>query len=229
MTTRRKFSYLVISGVAALALLPTLGVSASAATAIQPGARIVSGDSACTQNFIFEDTTGDLYAGTAAHCVAQVGDRVANDDGEFGTVAYMGDPDSNSADVAFIKIDSDKEGAVSPTMLGFGGPGGFISGDEAGFLDGVRLHGHGLILGDTSLTRSRSGVLQASDSQEYFATLPAIFGDSGGPVLHESGAALGIISRIATGALGATVEGPTVEHALRLASAAGLDLTLVNG
>lgn len=170
-----------------------------------------------------------LYAGTAGHCVTGVGARVSNADGPFGTVAFsvLTDDDDSFDDVAFVEIDRSKEHLVNPKMLGFNGPTGVISGNEARPGDTVHVYGYGMVVGETELTRPRSGSLNYSDSNYYGATLPAVFGDSGGPVLHESGAALGIVDHLVVSTDLTTLDGNTVERALELASQAGLELELV--
>ena len=221
---------------------------ASAATPIQPGTRIVSGSNGCTMNFIYreivEETSTDegtttrrlsttepaeprLFAGTAGHCVSGVGARVGTDDGAFGTVAFHLENESN--DFAFIEIDREKEHLVNPTMLGFDGPSGVISGEEAHPGDGAHVYGHGLVFGESELTRPRSGWLTRSDHRQFGATLPVVFGDSGGPVLHEDGSALGIIAHLVVSTDFTTLDGNTVEHALETAAAAGLNLEVVPG
>lgn len=223
----------------------------SAAAPIQPGTRIVSGNSACTMNFIYREvlpkpsdrgrrgtaarrstsTTAPLkprlFAGTAGHCVSGVGARVSTDDGAFGTVAFYVNNDSD--DFAFIEIDREKERLVNPSMLGFDGPTGVISGEAAKPGDAAHVYGNGLIFGETELTRPRSGWLTRSDSQYFGATLPVIMGDSGGPVLHEDGSALGIIAHLVVSTDFTTLDGNTVEHALRTAAASGLNLEVVPG
>src|SRR5262245_43484411 len=47
----------------------------SAAAIIQPGAPIRIGSNLCTMNWIY-DGSGGPYAGTAGHCVSNVGERV---------------------------------------------------------------------------------------------------------------------------------------------------------
>ena len=250
MQRRNFLSALVLS----LALISALmfGVSGpvSAATAIQPGTRITSGGSGCTMNFIYREvlagssattrrsvsrTTATtsataeprLFAGTAGHCVKGVGARVSTRDGAFGTVAFWVLDDID--DFAFIEIDRDKEHLVNPRMLGFDGPTGVVSGSEARRGDEAQVYGNGLVFGETELTRPRSGTLTRSNSRHYGATLPVIFGDSGGPVLHESGAALGIVAHLVVSGDLTTLDGNTVEHALRTAAASGLNLEVVPG
>lgn len=260
---RRNFLISTVLSIGLLVgLVASVGSPATAATPIQPGARIVSGNSACTMNFIYreileepdnsvsfrEDPTGErrtgrsgdsdaatfteeprLFAGTAGHCVSGVGARVSTDDGAFGTVAFRRLDDAAGNDFAFIEIDRDKEHLVNPTMLGFDGPNGVISGREAQVGDGAHVYGHGLIFGETEFTRPRSGTLTRSDSTSYGATLPIIFGDSGGPVLHEDGSALGIIAHVVVALDLTTLDGNTVEHALRVAAADGLNMEVVPG
>lgn len=253
MQRRLFLSSLVLS----LALLGTLVSGSagpvSAATPIQPGARIVSGNSACTMNFIYREvlpkqtsTNGRrdstarrpststtaaakprLFAGTAGHCVSGVGARVSTNDGAFGTVAFHVHNDSN--DFAFIEIDREKEYLVNPRMLGFDGPSGVSSDGEAQPGDAVHVYGNGLIVGQSELTRPRTGILNHADSQYYRATLPVILGDSGGPVLHEDGSALGIVVHLSVWGDLSTLDGNTVEHALRTAAASGLNLEVVPG
>ena len=242
---------LVLSLALASGLVSGAAGPVSAATPIQPGARIVSGDSACTMNFIYREvvprqsTNGRrgttrrpststttavqprLFAGTAGHCVSGVGARVSNDDGSFGTVAFHIHTDSD--DFAFIEIDRNKEHLVNPRMLGFDGPNGVISGEAAQPGDGAHVYGHGLVVGESELTRPRSGWLTRSDSRYFGATLPVILGDSGGPVLHEDGSALGIIAHLVVSLDFTTLDGNTVEHALRTAEASGLKLEVVPG
>ena len=252
MQRRILFSSLVLSLVLVGGLISGAAGPVSAATAIQPGTRIVSGGSACTMNFIYreivpkESTSGRrgtttrrsststtaaveprLFAGTAGHCVSGAGARVSTDDGAFGTVAFHVHNDSD--DFAFIEIDREKEHLVNPSMLGFGGPNGVISGNEAQPGDAAHVYGNGLVVGQSELTRPRTGILNYADSRHYRATLPVILGDSGGPVLHEDGSALGIVVHLSAWGDLSTLDGNTVEHALRTAAASGLNLEVVPG
>lgn len=248
---RRSF---LTSIVMSLVLVAGLGSGvagpASAATAIQPGARISSGNASCTMNFIYREVLPQqpgrsaarralrpaaapqprLFAGTAAHCVSGVGARVANRDMTFGTVAFHRLSDEAGEDFAFIEIDRDKEHLVNPKMLGFEGPSGVIAGQEARSGDAVHVYGQGLGVGQTELTRPRSGILNRANSKRFDATLPVIFGDSGGPVLHEDGSALGLVVHLVVLRNGTTtLDGNTVEYTLNEARADGLNLELVRG
>lgn len=182
-----------------------------------------------------------LFAGTAGHCVDGVGARVAlceqtyleqtvesgSCGSSFGTVAFHVDDESD--DFAFIEIDRDKQHLVNPTMRGFDGPTGVISGSDAQPGDGAHVYGNGVGVGETDLTRPRTGWLTRSNARTYAATLPVILGDSGGPVLHESGAAFGIIAHVVASTDLSTLDGNTIEHALRTAAANGFNLEVVPG
>lgn len=239
---RRTFLSSIVLTIGLLAgLMSAGGAPASAAIAIQPGARITSGNAACTMNFIYRDVVTQprssrsrkpapkpaLYAGTAGHCVAGVGARVSNRDGAFGTVAFR--LLDNDDDFAFIRIDREKEHSVNPSMLGFAGPKGVISGRDARPGDFAHVYGQGLVFGETALTRPRTGVLRGSDSRQFRATLPVIFGDSGGPVLHEDGSALGIVAHLVVSVDLTTLDGNTVERALAVAAESGLPMVVVPG
>lgn len=170
-----------------------------------------------------------LFAGTAGHCVDGVGARVSTRDGAFGTVAYHRLTEDGDAfdDVAFIEIDRAKEHLVNPKMLGFNGPTGYTTAGVARPGDRAHVYGNGLLLGETELTRPRSGTLTYADDDYYGATLPVIFGDSGGPVLHENGQALGIVAHLVVSGDLTTLNGNTVDRALELARMSGLDLEVV--
>ena len=277
MNRRISLSSTVLSLSLLLGLVVGAGSPATAATPIQPGARISSDGNGCTMNFIYRDVPveqevvtpldeevasdpsdeGDpsdpestttttqptttepetqelpeepyLYAGTAGHCVERVGASVSNADGHFGYVAFMRHDDQD--DFAFIRIDRDKEHLVNPTMLGFKGPNGTISGPEAKRGDVAHVYGHGLGVGASELTRPRSGTLTRADADYFAATLPVIFGDSGGPVLHQDGSALGIVAHLVyfSTDLGTTLDGNTVDRALAVAAENGLELEVVPG
>jgi hypothetical protein len=111
---------IIRSLIVVVVLAAGLGLSArgSAAALIQPGAPIVAGNALCTLNWIY-DGGGGPYAGTAAHCVEGVGQRVALDEaggapGGFGSVAYI----SSNLDYALIRIDGFELGNVSAAMRG---------------------------------------------------------------------------------------------------------------
>lgn len=192
---------------------------------IQPGARMTV-PAGCTLNFVFADIA-HRYIGTAGHCTHAVGERVSSPDvGPFGTVVFR--RDSGSDDFALIRIDGQLADMVSPEVRSFQGPRGVISHVETAPGDLLGLHGHGMVFGTAPQTRSRIGVLASASDRRYLAELPAIFGDSGGPLLHlRTGKALGIVSGVAPTVPPSTVLGTTVERVLAITRAAGFGVELV--
>lgn len=172
-------------------------------SAIRPGSSIGN----CTLNWVFyeevvptdddPDPIPEIYAGTAAHCVSEVGQRIAIPDfGEFGTVVYDSDEFGSTVDFALIEIDAELLDDTNPKMRGWDGPYGFATPDDLAIGDIVAIHGYGMVLGQNEFTRDRFGVLTNWDDDEYVVNMPAVFGDSGSPLIHvDSGLALGIISR----------------------------------
>jgi hypothetical protein len=196
------------------------GSPARAADAlIQPGAPTTG----CTLNFVFEDADDRLYIGTAGHCTS-LGARAKDGNGdEFGTVVYQAL--TNYTDFALIRIDAARYDDVSPSMRAWGGPTGMTSYTETTVGDRVLLHGFGIVFGETEPTRSRPGVLVSDTLNRYHADLPAIFGDSGGPILHAAtGRALGFVSGIDGSPT--TLYGTTVEWAIAELARAGINVTV---
>lgn len=219
----------VLRLIAIVAAVSAVGASsASAAGTLQPGALVESDTGSCTLNFAY--TSGaNVYLGTAAHCVDAPGQAVRDGDGdEFGTVALMGDPDSNADDYAFIEVDAADRARVSPQVKGSPQyPTGVTTPAQTQTGDTLALSGYGTGFSLLALTRERrAGVLISDDANEYRTVAPLIFGDSGGPIVHaRTGRALGIVSRLCVGLC--TEEGPTVQGTLTKAAARGLPLRLM--
>lgn len=199
------------------------GVTSAAQPPIRPGAPI-DRPAGCTLNFVFTDGTS-LFIGTAAHCTDVVGDRVSTPTtGTFGTVVHR--RLAGSDDVALIQIDADKHHEVGAALEEFGVPAGHTTASETVMGDAIGLEGNGVVFGASA--RSRVGVLAEDSGMRFVAELPAIFGDSGAPVVHlPTGKALGIVSGFAPTIPPSTVSGTTVERIVELAAFAGMDLQLV--
>ncbi len=149
----------------------------------------------CTFNFLFEGPNGTGYIGTAAHCT-EMGDRVSLGGGEeIGTVVYDSDDVGSIVDFSLIRLDDAMITKAHPQMLDFEGPTGYMNVSELARGDIVSIHGYGMVFGDSEATQARSGFLVDWTEDEYVVDMPAVYGDSGSSILHESGKALGIISR----------------------------------
>lgn len=225
----RLIALLLISALAAVLANP---IPASAADPIQPGDLMQAGSAQCTLNFVYDGAgrlAGNVYMGTAAHCVDNVGQSVSDGDGRtWGRVAFIANPNDIGNDFAFIQVISSFKSSVRSSVLGHEGtPKGVASANEGGAGDVVLLSGYGLIFRPTALTRhKRFGVLLTTTGSEYQAVAPHFFGDSGGPVvLGGSGAALGIVSVVCLGTCG-NLRGPTVQHILKKSASSGFPVRL---
>jgi hypothetical protein len=107
----------------------------------------------CTMNFIFRDSSGVRYIGTAGHClegggdvVMQVGTRVDATDTVLVTLAKVGQvasrmDDGIGRDFGIVRIDPGW--AVVPGIAGAAGPTGVFCGDPLG--QPVAHYGHGYV------------------------------------------------------------------------------------
>lgn len=206
-------------------LLVATGVHAGVGDPIQPG----DATDGCTLDFVFDGADGRTYIGIAGHCVHE-SDRVsAIGHGPFGTVVYASDDAGPRLDVALIRVDRDKETAVSPAVVGHPDtPTGVTQPGETAAGDLLQMSGYGVVYQTTQATReNRTAVLVDDDPLRYCSQAPVSFGDSGGPIVHAStGKALGLVSRLDTGECPGTLVGPTIQAFLAQAAADGFDLTL---
>lgn len=241
--------------VVAVGLVPT--AAAHHRAPIQPGADIVvEGGTSCTLNFVFAAPNGTLYAGTAGHCVGEVGNpalvktedeqlphgnpifAVSPDRAEFGRVVFrIGSLGGEVlTDFGLIRIHEDWRDRVDPTVRSWGGP----SGDgrpEPGTK--VYFHGHGAGFSLAEPTRGRVGVVEEVQAGLFGVRLvdaqfhngPSVQGDSGTPVVDESGRAVGIIAGDSheVGPSGHSRWGPTFPQITAWLEQAGFELELVHG
>ena len=210
--------------VIATALVP--GGARAADTLIQPGAEVNSSIGQCTLNYVFQGG-GALFIGTAGHCSKSAGDVMTDENGaRIGTVAFR--IESGDDDFTLIRIDPARYGEVNPSVRTWGGPTGSTISTQTNTGDVLLLSGYGVVFSTLAQTRGRPGILAADTPTAYFAELPAIFGDSGGPVIEAStGKALGIVSGIGLTIPPSTLLGPTVEGTLKTLAAHGLSVQLV--
>jgi hypothetical protein len=217
----------LLTAVATLAVAAALPSAASAAVTLQPGAYHETDAGSCTLNFVYNG--GDkTYLGTAAHCVASIGQPVRDIDGTvFGKVAFIGDQNVTAWDFAFIEVDPEDLGRVSPAVKGHPAfPKGSTTPAETLVGDSIQLSGYGLGYGTTPTTQEqRKAVMGTDDASSYTVSGPIHWGDSGGPLVHiATGKALGIVSRLCAGAC--SEEGPTVQGILAKAASRGFAVTL---
>ena len=201
--------------------------AAQGATTLQPGAYHETDAGSCTLNFAYSGN-GKTYLGTAAHCVERVGQPVRDIEGtEFGSVAFIGDADTTEWDFAFIEVDGEDVGRVSPAVKGWPAfPTGSTVPSDTATGDVIQLSGYGLGYGTTKPTQEQRVALHSFDDPEIYAVNgPIHWGDSGGPLVHKrTGKALGIVSRLCIGPC--TEEGPTVQGILAKAASRGFAVTL---
>ena len=202
---------------------------------IQPGALLGDESSGfCTMGFLFRDgDTGRLLISTAAHCTDEVGEQFHAEDEEetfrmqpeaFGSVVFRTD----GLDFALIEIDEGREDDVSASVRVFGGPEGVAFVGDTAFGDQVMYYGYGFTFDLTPELRPRTGILTNHNEEEYQSNSAGMFGDSGAAVLHESGKALGLISRFNVLEDGVSVDlGPTVEGMLAFLSELDWDVDVV--
>jgi hypothetical protein len=219
-------SSLFLSALVAIATVLTPGGAGAADTLIQPGAEVNSSIGQCTLNYVFRNG-GTLYIGTAGHCSKGVGDVMTDENGaRIGTVAFR--IESGDDDFTLIAIDPARYGEVSPAVRNWGGPTGSTVSTLTNTGDVLLLSGYGLAFSTLAQSRGRPGILADDTPTLYLAELPAIFGDSGGPVIEAStGKALGIVSGIALTIPPSTLLGPTVEGTLHTLATHGFSLQLV--
>ena len=217
----------LLTAAATLAVAAVLPSAASAAVTLQPGAYHETDAGSCTLNFAYTGG-GKTYLGTAAHCVASIGQPVRDIDGtEFGKVAFIGDQNTTAWDFAFIEVDPEDLGRVSPAVKGWPAfPKGVTTPADTLLGDSIQLSGYGLGYDTTPATQEqRRAVMGSDDASTYTVSGPIHWGDSGGPLVHiGTGKALGIVSRLCAGTC--SEEGPTVQGIIAKAASRGFTVSL---
>lgn len=199
---------------------------------LRPGSSL---NGSCTFNFVFY-TPGTAkkapkgYIGTAGHCTDALGEEAElPGTGMIGTVVYDSDlvKGSEGVDFSLIEIKPGFIGKTNPEVLVHGGPTRAATVEDFAVGDQVDVHGYGMGVGATEQTRPRSGVLFSWTEKEYQADMPAVNGDSGAPLIHhETGAALGIISRYGLTVPPSTDLGPLMTWIFEELDKAGFDVRL---
>jgi hypothetical protein len=195
----RSRALLLACAVGAMTIL--VGKPASAPPVIQPGVGIVSGDSQCTLNWIY-DGPGGPYGGTAAHCVSGSGARVEllADGTSFGTVAIF----NENLDYALIRVDAEDVGFINPALKGHPTiPAGVSTVSTARVGDTMQFSGYGVATSPLGQTReSRTGTLGYNDGTQHYIYGAVSPGDSGGPVADRTDGlkAFGIVNTVGVAA-----------------------------
>ncbi len=109
----------------------------------------------------------------------------------FGTVVFRDDV----LDFALIQIAEGRESDVSASVRVLTGPTGVSMAGDTALGDEVSYYGYGFTFDLTPQLRPRTGILTKHTESEFQSNSAGMFGDSGAAVLHESGTALGLISR----------------------------------
>lgn len=193
---------------------------------------MTSSTGGCTLNFVFDGVgalEGDVYLGTAAHCVGFVGQSVSSSPyANFGTVAIIGSADWARSDWAFILVKPEFEQFVRAAVKGHPEyPTGIAAFGETLPGDPIQLSGYGMIFGATTATQEkRVGALTIHEKDRVQIAAPVIFGDSGGPIVHiPTGKALSLNSRLCGG--GACTEiGPAYDNIMVQAAKRGFTVEL---
>lgn len=193
---------------------------------IRPGAPMTS-PAGCTYSFILRDASGNLYTGSAAHCVSFVGQRVSTTSiGAFGTVVTDG---ALGVDYALIRIDANRHDRVNPTLCAWGGPIGADPGNRPPN-DVLLEYGWGFATDATAQTRTRTLVETTRNAFNIEWAGVGSGGDSGGPVVSAEGYAVASHTYGVTPFAGVVREGgPTFARMLASGRTAVPSLELVTG
>jgi hypothetical protein len=235
MRTHRALAGLLAAAV--LSVCALLGTSApagstppwapAASAAIHPGVMMFTDGAQCTANFIYTDTTGNVYIGYAAHCAGTgaatdtngcdagtlpIGTSVEIDGAsQPGTLVYSswvamqaaGEADADACaynDLALVRIHADDVDSVNPSIPHWGGPTGVnTTGNPA--LASVHSYGNSSLRQGIVLLSPKTGAsLGTSEggwTHPVYTISPGIPGDSGSAMLDASGRASGVLSTLA--------------------------------
>lgn len=188
----------------------------------------------CTFNYLWIDPVVHAYfIGTAAHCTDNP-DAVDVEDGtgirysspaigEIGTVVFDSDSPrlqeefgvEDRVDFSLVILDEGINLQAHPSMLDFAGPFGIVGCGDVSVGDLLSWHGYAVAFGQTEFTQPRSAVMTQCDGKDYSVEGPMTFGDSGASVIHQSGDAIGIVSRAGIGSMPPAVgTGATIPYIL---------------
>jgi hypothetical protein len=169
----------------------------------------------------------------------------------LGKVAYARQTDPTGQedvgnDFGVVEIPAEAAHLVRPAMPVWGGPKGVAEMETGTF--GCH-YGHGLLVGETFLTKARVGIGGGSDKDFWMGDFAGLFGDSGSALnacesdvlgFHGTGA-VGVLTHVGLSVCPCDVKfkhlrvkaehgvvfGTTVRRAIEMAKEAGLELTIV--
>lgn len=233
---RARFATAVVSAIALLAVVIPAPVVAQT-VAIQPGASIINESGGqCTLNWVYDgagELAGEVYIGTAGHCVDRVGEQITLQSATFGDplfaigqVALI----SPNLDYSLIRVSDENLDLVDPAMKGHPQiPSGMSTTETTNFGDTVQFSGNGVGFHATTLTQEeRVGILHHHDETDWSALGPVSPGDSGGPAadVTDGNKALGIVTVLCIGTSCSGAGGVSLEGLLQDAAALGFTVTL---
>lgn len=236
-TARRARALGVVAAIGLVAVAATPTPVVAQTTKIQPGASIVNESGGqCTLNWVYDGTgahAGEVFVGTAAHCVDRVGETITLQTGTFGEpilaigqVAFI----SPNLDYSLIHVDEANLGFVDPAMKGHPNiPTGVSTTETAELGDLIQFSGNGIGFHATTLTQEqRVGVLYYNDGTEWSALGPVTPGDSGGPAgdITDDNKALGIVTVLCVGTICSGAGGVAVEGLLQDAASFGFTVAV---
>jgi hypothetical protein len=184
--------------------------------------------SGCTANFIFGGA-GNPHIGTAAHCVNGVGDELVMQVdtvtlASVGTVVARTGQQEPGNDFALIRIDPGvaAKWGVSPAIPVIGGPNGVYTGCGP---TAVLHYGHGYGVA-VAQGKPEGGLAADWGDDAYSWAGVGIFGDSGSPVITQSGQAAGNFTHLVVGGFAGNLAGM---RATRMIQFAGMPIVNANG
>lgn len=198
---------------------------------IRPGVAAVFNNAwLCTLNWIYADSAGALYIGTAGHCLnfscssamPPLNIRVSGVPGDIGDGAFSTGSCGVGNDFGLIRIDPAFYSYVDPTMCHWGGPNGLQK--SAGPTQVLAHFGHGTFWGQDPLTQGRLGARPSYSASAIVFTGMVGPGDSGSPIraIGPDNGAAGVITHTSSYAFPHTGSqyANRVDHGLARANAA---------
>ena len=180
------------------AAAPPVGVG-PLCSGVRPGTTVLSSGGQCSFNFMWKDSAGNRYMGTAGHCIVDEGEQrtwaygsgpvASNNQGRIGEFVYaiLQDP----KDFALIRLDPAVP--ASAQMCHFGGPTG-VNSDRPALTSPVVLNHFGNGIGVGTVLPARSALaLGMPDPDHVYAEGAVVPGDSGSGIISSDGRAVGVI------------------------------------